>query len=77
MIYYRCKCGNAEAWSSMGVAPCIACSKCGSDLAASPNSHGAVQPHSFVTKYDTNTGAPYETCDRCYQRKDEIEAPDT
>ncbi len=45
MRYFRCKCGERTAWSSMGIYPCERCSKCGSDLAESPNSHREPQPH--------------------------------
>lgn len=74
MQYYRCKCGNSTAWTSMGVPGCTSCSKCGSDLAQGPEGHGEVEPHTFVTKYDQNTGAPYEVCRQCMRRKSDLES---
>jgi hypothetical protein len=74
MQYYRCKCGNAAAWSSMGISACTTCSKCGSDLAQSPEGHAETPvPHEYVVKYDHNTGAPYDVCRWCWKRKSEIE----
>ena len=75
MQYYRCKCGNAKAWTSMGVPGCVRCSKCGSDLAQSPQGHSdKPDEHDFVTKYDQNTGEPYDVCRRCMARRDELAA---
>lgn len=45
MIFYRCKCGEFTCHSSMGVSACDTCSKCGSTLASSPNSHQEPKPH--------------------------------
>lgn len=65
MVYYRCKCGNHEAWTSMGVNPCCKCLKCGSNLATSPGSHEDPKPHDFrPTKVETNEGTSY--LDRCF-----------
>ena len=74
MQYYRCKCGNATAWTSMGVPGCTRCSKCGSDLAQGPEGHSdKPDDHAYVTKYDQNTGAPYEVCRTCYKRRSDLE----
>lgn len=76
MQYYRCKCGDSTAWSSMGVSACTTCKKCGSDLAQSPGGHAETPaPHEYVTKYDQDTGTPYERCSRCMDRRTEIETP--
>jgi hypothetical protein len=58
----------------MGVAACIRCSTCGSDLAQAPDLHTEPVPqHDYVTKFDQNTGEPYQVCRRCFQRQDEEE----
>lgn len=73
MQYYRCKCGGSESWTSMGVSACSRCGRCGSDLAQGPTTHSDPAPHEFVTKYDTNTGAPYERCRQCSRLKTDLE----
>lgn len=73
MQYYRCKCGETASWSSMGVARCERCSKCGSDLALGPDGHLEPVSHEYVTKYDQNTGVPYEVCRGCLQRRTDVE----
>jgi hypothetical protein len=72
MQYYRCKCGNATAYGSMGPAPCTRCSKCGSDLALGPSGHSEPDAHTFVTRFDPTNGDPYEVCKRCMRRKSEL-----
>lgn len=67
MQSYRCKCGNLLASTSMGVAACTRCGKCGSNLAQGPKLHADPEPHEWVTKYDQNTGAPYERCSKCHE----------
>src|SRR5580704_17943202 len=74
MQYYRCKCGDHTAWTSMGVPSCVTCKKCGSDLAQSPDGHSDPEPHSYKTKYNENTGEPYEICSYCMNKRSEIEA---
>jgi hypothetical protein len=75
MQYYRCKCGKMTAWTTMGVHACTKCPKCGSDLAQGPESHSEPEPHEYVTKYDVNTGVPYEICQTCHRRRLELEKP--
>jgi hypothetical protein len=53
----------------MGVSPCSRCDKCGSDFAQGPNEHEEPALHEYVTKYDQNTGKPYEICRRCMEHK--------
>lgn len=72
MQYYRCKCGNATAWTSMGVPSCSRCAKCGSDLAQSPSGHSEPEAHKFKTMYDQHTGVPYEVCTLCHCRRSEL-----
>ncbi len=55
----------------MGVSRCSRCDKCGSDFAQGPSEHVEPEPHEYVTKYDQNTGKPYEMCRRCMERKPE------
>lgn len=47
MRYYRCKCGNAESWGSIGPFRCARCTKCGSDLAEGPKCHSEPLAHSM------------------------------
>lgn len=72
MQFYRCKCGNATSWTSMGVPACMACDECGSSLAQSPGGHADTKPHDYVVRYEHNTGRPYEMCRVCMRRRDEI-----
>ena len=76
MQYYRCRCGHSQAWGSMGPASCARCPKCGSDLALGPSGHSEPKPHEYVTKYDPNTGAPYEVCTLCFRKRAELESED-
>ena len=57
----------------MGVPQCVRCSACGSDFAQGPDQHSDPEPHDYVTKYDQNTGDPYQVCRRCFARQDEEE----
>ena len=69
MQYYRCKCGNSTSYGSMPPASCTRCGKCKSNLSISPDFHSEPLMHDFVTKYDGNTGEPYEYCRRCHISK--------
>jgi hypothetical protein len=78
---YDKKCGycrrierSAVAETSRGVPRCDRCPKCGSDLAAAPGNHQEPIPHTWVTKYDQNTGAPYEACTTCRRSRSDLEA---
>lgn len=53
MQYYRCKCGNSEAWGSDAPPRCSRCSKCGSDLATPPDEHSEPLPHEFEASEKT------------------------
>ncbi len=72
MQYYRCKCGKSWSWSSQGVPECRQCSECGSDLAPTADCHEEPKEHSYVTQYDVKTGATYEICLNCLQRKEDV-----
>jgi hypothetical protein len=74
MQFYRCKCGATTAHTTMGVPRCDRCPKCGSDLAQSPSHHSDPEPHKWVTKYDRDTGAPYEVCTSCHRSRSDLEA---
>lgn len=69
MQYYRCKCGSTKSWTSMGVPRCIACHECGSDLAQASTEHAEPAPHRWETRYDAETGKPYESCRGCLARR--------
>lgn len=54
MQYYRCKCGNAQAWGSIPPRPCDGCTKCNTTLTGSPDYHETPQPHLWVpNKHDS------------------------
>lgn len=77
MIYYRCKCGASESWSSMGVERCFACPQCGSDLATHPEGHSEPLPHEYGPpewEIDKETGERWQVrrCVMCH-RKERIE----
>ena len=75
MNFWRCKCGEVTSWESgCPPQPCEACDKCGSTLAMSPESHVEPVSHEWITKYDQNTGKPFEICGRCMRRKKELES---
>ena len=67
MQYYRCKCGKCEAWGSLVPARCEGCDECGTTLDVSASLHTTPIPHTYVTKYDEDSGAPYQICSRCGQ----------
>jgi hypothetical protein len=76
MQYYRCKCGNVQSWTTMGVPDCLGCSKCGSDLAQGPNAHAMPKAHDFsvICNVDTDEGPkPLSTCKYCHQTKKQTE----
>jgi hypothetical protein len=69
MRYYRCKCGEQTAWGSMPVSSCQGCKKCNTTLEEFPMDHKIPEPHEYITKFDENTGKPYEVCRVCWERK--------
>lgn len=77
MMYYRCRCGNLESWSSMGVARCNVCEKCNTIMASSPQGHAESLPHEWNTITEINDFLGKRTikkmtkCVRCYALKDE------
>ena len=75
MIYYRCKCGESEAYGSMPPYPCSRCDKCGSNLASSLDSHSEPLPHDFVpTQVETDAGeAVLSRCRYCHRTPKEVE----
>lgn len=76
MIFYRCKCGDSQAWGSMPPAQCAWCEKCQSSLAAGPDGHRDRVPHEFVaSKVETDGGdATLTRCWFCHRTRKEIEA---
>jgi hypothetical protein len=72
MQYYRCKCGNRVAWASSPMPPCRGCDECNTTLAQYPNDHKVPEEHSWVVRYDTNNGKPYEVCEVCNNRKPQM-----
>ncbi len=76
MQYYRCKCGDSEAWCSDSPWPCARCKKCGSDLAGGPDLHRDPRPHEFLEyPVETDDGqATLSRCRWCMKTKKQIEA---
>lgn len=70
MRYYRCECGKAESWSSMGSPMCRACSSCGKTLAEGPDGHRDPIPHHYTTLFEHLTGKPYFSCTNCGRREE-------
>lgn len=74
MLFYRCKCGNAKAWTSMEVPRCSTCPCCGSTLATGPD-HPPAEPHDWVTvrtetTHQGDTSVVVRTaCARCLAEK--------
>lgn len=75
MQYYRCKCGHSTAWGSYSPYLCDSCSKCGSDLAPSPDSHQTPVNHTFVPyPVETDEGTKYlSKCQYCHRTRKELE----
>jgi hypothetical protein len=71
MMVYACSCRQESIHTSIGVPACSRCSICGSKF--SPLGIpivGDPEPHTYVIKYDENTGIPYRACTKCYERED-------
>lgn len=64
-MFYRCKCGRAQAWSSMGVSLCDVCPDCGSNLALGPDSHRDPAPHDMALVQEIATDQGKATITRC------------
>jgi len=80
MRFYRCKCGESEAYGSMPPYRCSKCSKCGSDLAESPESHREPVPHEFedCPQQDANGDIlHYHRCKWCHRTKFQIAREET
>ena len=78
MQYYRCKCGKAEAWTSMGVSKCSKCGDCGSDLAQGADSHREPVDHNFVASGEVETIDGMKPkpliCEYCHRTKAKLGA---
>lgn len=76
MIYYRCKCGKHESWSSMGTRACEGCRTCNTTLASGPEEHiSPVPPHELArVRVAADEGEAYRmSCLNCHRRISEIE----
>ena len=62
----RCKCGEAWAWTTDSFPDCQGCEKCQTTYAGQPDNHRPLQPHSWIIKYNENTGNPYKICEKCH-----------
>lgn len=65
MQYYRCKCGNCEAWGSMPPYRCSQCKECNSDLAMHPDYHQEPVPHDFSSVDTIEVDGGTATITRC------------
>ncbi len=73
MRYYRCKCGKQTGWASMPFPPCSGCKDCNTTMAEGPEFHEIPSPHEYIIRFDQYTGKPYEVCEMCWKRKEDIE----
>lgn len=69
MKYVRCRCGNQIGWTSMGSSNCEGCEECNTTLSEHPDFHDELEPHEWVTKYNVDTGEPYQMCKNCMIRE--------
>lgn len=78
MQYYRCKCGHMESYSSMGVALCEVCEKCGTTMAIGPKEHLPKKDHSWMeSRVMTDEGEKVLTiCRQCGKKRIDIEKED-
>lgn len=76
MRYLKCKCGNAQSWSSgYNYADCDGCKKCNTTLASGPDGHKPLAEHEFVAypiKADQE-GVTETRCKNCHKTKRNIE----
>lgn len=74
MRFYRCKCGEHQAYGSDSPSRCSACAKCGSDLAESPSLHREPVPHEFYAEtVETNGGTQeLDRCKYCHRTRKQI-----
>lgn len=66
MRYLRCECGKSEMWTTDGVHDCQGCNVCKTTYSNTKN-HRVLQPHTWKTMYNENTGKPYNICEKCYE----------
>ena len=71
MQYYSCKCGKREFWGSGMISRnCEVCNECGTTMMKDlDGNYKPSEPHEYITNYNQNTGKPYQTCKKCYERK--------
>ena len=72
MRYLRCKCGEHEAWTSMGSRSCVSCDKCGTTLAEAPDLHREPEPHKWSEpQIEGSVSAPcyFRRCQQCGRRE--------
>lgn len=68
MRYWQCKCGKSQAFGSDSPPVCSGCSYCGTGF------YGVhPDPHEYKTMYNEHTGIPYERCNICNQKRENIE----
>lgn len=76
MQYARCKCGEYEIWTTMGIQPCSWCLKCGTVPAYGPGPHNTERtPHKMEShKVETDgEDATLSRCRYCGRTKRELE----
>lgn len=80
MNYYRCSCGQREAWSTDDPSPCAACPHCGKTLAGHPDGHHEPVPHQWTTaqlgRMDNGQMATRTVCVVCGIPKFKVDAED-
>lgn len=71
MIYYKCKCGKSESWSSMGVPACRVCKYCGTTLDGSePIPHDVITEELTVSRNGITTTNKRSYCVNCMKTVD-------
>lgn len=53
-------------WTTDSPCDCQGCKKCNTTYAGHPDNHKELQPHTWKTMYNQNTGKPYKRCDKCH-----------
>lgn len=66
MQHYRCKCGKATGFGSMGFQDCQGCDECGTTYAQHPDHHKKRIDHDWEDRYNSKTGKQdRKICNRC------------
>lgn len=76
MQYYTCKCGQMQAWGSMGPSRCAKCDKCGTGYGYGDGTYPEPLEHDFSDQHEVETDEgmkPLSTCKYCHYTRRQIE----